>query len=429
MDTPRSPKLAAGASGLARTAAERLLVAMLRGDEPRASQPRAPAPGMLRAGVNDWDANQSVREEPDGSLFGEAIALARAHGVAPLLHEQLQRGGLAWVPEEARRGLRALRLAELAREVKREKLLQAALRALGGARAEPVTVLLLKGAASARTLYPSGELRPRGDLDLLVAPADRARSLEALARAGFVQHAKTRGTREDEAGWHERTLIHPEHGEAGAPEQLDLHFALAQPERHRLDARRLFAESAPLPHQPDAAAEVTPGLALRVLRPEAAALVCAWSIALHELAVPLIGLADLARLLARAEPPRLAGLAGEVHLRRALYVSLRLLARLGPPAFPSKIFAAALSRVAPCAPFALAGAPVEPARLALLLEALPLSTPSRRALDAAAGGYDLARAPLSRVRQLWRKALFIDRPQDAARFALRHARSRWTRGS
>ncbi len=377
-----------------RTPAERLLLAMLHDK------------------VNDWDANHF-----DSSLWGEAIALARAHGVAPVLHEETQRGGLAWLPDEARRSLRSIRLAELLREERREKFARAVFRALGepapgeasaagpgsfAREKNPLRVLVIKGAASARTLYAAPELRPRGDLDLLVLPEERERALGRLASAGFVQHARTRGTREDQPGWHERTLVHPAHGEKNgdAGEQLDLHFALAQPERHRLDARRLFAESEPFTI---ASAHAAPGLELLALRPEAAALLCAHAIALHELAVPLISLFDLVQLLAKAAPQKLAALAGEVHLRRALSVSLRLLARLGTP---------------------LGGTQIEPSRLASLLETLPMVSPIAHALDAAVNGYSLARAPLPRAKQLWRKALFIDRPQDAARFALGHALQR-----
>ena len=51
--------------------------------------------------------------------------------------------------------------------------------------ARNVRVILLKGAAIANWLYDDGAVRPYNDVDLLVAPADRARSEGALRELGF----------------------------------------------------------------------------------------------------------------------------------------------------------------------------------------------------------------------------------------------------
>ena len=153
---------------------------------------------------------------------------------------------------------------------------------------------------------------------------------------------------------------------------------------------------------------------------EEAALVCAHALAIHVLAAPLVSLCDLARLLPRCDLNKLSGLAGEVRLVSALQVALELLAALGPPASrSSSLFA----KAEPCAAFSLCGTRVEPALLATLLGKSPLGIGTRRLLRNAAAGYDLARAPLPRAGQLWRKALFIDSPRDAARFAAAHALS------
>jgi len=48
-----------------------------------------------------------------------------------------------------------------------------------------VRVMLLKGAALARTVYPSFAERPMGDVDILVAPAEAQRAWDILADAGW----------------------------------------------------------------------------------------------------------------------------------------------------------------------------------------------------------------------------------------------------
>jgi len=375
---------------------QELLLALVRGE----------------SGRDAWCTNDC------GELWLQALGLAERHGVAPLLHAQAQAGALPWLPELARRELRAARIAELSLEEKRARALEAVLRILSGSGAERcIPVLLLKGAASARTLYAQPELRPRSDLDLLIAPDDRAEALARLEAQGYAQHAMTRGTREDQPGWHERTLVHP----ASPGQQLDLHFALAQAQRHRLDARALLAASV---------REPALGAAARLLPPAEATLVCAHSLAVHELAAPLITLCDLARLLVRCDPERLARLAREVRLGRALFVSLALLERLSsrPARAEAGVDGADAKQGAQedrashpaAAAVSLCGATVERAQLEALAQRLALSAPIERLLHGAAAGFDLSRRRLPRAHQLWRKALFIDRPGDAARFAARH---------
>jgi hypothetical protein len=354
---------------------------------------RTPAQALL-LDLLHADGLHSTPFSPNAEpVWREALQLADAHGLAPLLHEQSQQGALKELPELARRELRAARIAELAREEKRSRAQRNALRILAGDDAKPpMTTLLLKGAASARTIYPAPELRPRSDLDLLVSPLDRREALTRLFSRGYAQHEKTRGTREDEPGWHEKTLVDPETGE-----QIDLHFALSQASRHRLDAPRLFAASV---------REPALGAGARLLPPEEAALVCVHSLVIHELSSPLIALCDLARLLAKAEPLALVRQAIDVRLGRGLVLGVQLLLSLKPQR---------------AGPFSVGGAVVEPASLALLAAKVPLRPGVRALLLAAARRYDLERRPAARLGQLWRKALFIDRSRDVARFAFGHA--------
>jgi len=354
---------------------------------------RTPAQALLLELLHADGLHSSQFSPSAEPVWREALRLAGAHGLAPLLHEQSQLGALKELPDLARKELRAARIAELAREQERSRAQRSALQILAGDDAvPPIATLLLKGAASARTLYPAPELRPRSDLDLLVSPLDRHEALTRLFAHGYTQHENTCGTREDEPGWHEKTLVDPETGE-----QIDLHFALSQAGRHQLDAQRMFAASV---------REPALGAGARLLPPEEAALVCVHSLVIHELSSPLIAVCDLARLLARVDPLALVSQAIDVRLGRGLVLGVQLLLSLRPER---------------AGPFSLGGAIVEPSSLAALAAQISLRPGVRALLQAAARSYDLERRPGSRSVHLWRKALFIDRSRDAARFALGHA--------
>lgn len=60
-----------------------------------------------------------------------------------------------------------------------------AVEAVGALRAEGIEPLLVKGPALARLLYDQGELRPYGDVDLLVGPGHFERALAILQGRGF----------------------------------------------------------------------------------------------------------------------------------------------------------------------------------------------------------------------------------------------------
>src|SRR5262249_59310439 len=56
-----------------------------------------------------------------------------------------------------------------------------------------VMPLVTKGAHLAHALYPAPAFRPRADTDLLIDPADKARTADALAACGYVRSAGTSG--------------------------------------------------------------------------------------------------------------------------------------------------------------------------------------------------------------------------------------------
>jgi len=307
------------------------------------------------------------------------LALAERHGVAPLLHETARD-----LPSGPRALLRQARVRALRDDGKLRGALLRALGLLGGA-------VVWKGLASALQLYPQPELRPSADVDLLVAPEHMGAALRAL---GGYAWPRERLRHEERESWHERSLEDPL--EPGV--FVDLHRAFSQPERTRLEVTPLLLRSLPAP-------ELGPGA--RVLEPTDALLAHAANLGTHELRVPLIAVADLARLWPRAEPQLLLERAAQARLCGALYASIELLLR--------------------CAPEGLfGGARFEPAGLRRFLtraRALVPSALSRRGLSWAASRYDLDRRPLGRAEQLARKALFIDRPLDRVRFALAHART------
>ena len=367
---------------------------------------------------------QLVRGAPEGGAWPEAedarwdgaLGLAERHGVAPLLHAwsvgEVESSSVSMsisvsapiLPPAVRSRLQQARLAELRRELQREAVLHRALAALAGAPGEaPLPVLLLKGAASARTLYAAPELRPRGDLDLLVAPQGARLARARLARAGFVRHPAARGTPEDDPAWHEHTLHDP-----AAPEAvIDLHQGLLQRERHGLEPGLLLQRGDQAPGLPGAA---------RLPSPVDAVLTCALSLAAHELRSPLVVACDLALLLPRCDQRLLAERARAGRVARALGLGLAWLLWLagsGPSA-------------------ALCGAPVETPRARGLLALLRLRPATRLLLGRLAGRYDLRRLALPRPEQLARKALLLDRPLDGVRLAaatLGHRLRRRLRGS
>ena len=127
---------------------------------------REPLRAVLRGAPVPWP------REYDGEAFADAC---EEHGIGPLVHARLA------LPELREQAMRAavtepLRLADLRR----------VLGALGGAGVE---ALILKGTALAYDFYPSAELRPRGDVDLLVA--EFARAAEVLRGLGYEAHANS----------------------------------------------------------------------------------------------------------------------------------------------------------------------------------------------------------------------------------------------
>lgn len=110
------------------------------------------------------------------------LATARAHRLLPLLYEQLATLDGGRVPQEVMGYLRGAYYTNLLRNQRLEADLAEVVAALRGERVE---VIVLKGGALARTVYPHPALRTMADLDLLVRMEDADRAGAVLASLGF----------------------------------------------------------------------------------------------------------------------------------------------------------------------------------------------------------------------------------------------------
>ena len=125
-----------------------------------------------------------------GLDWERVLALARSHGLMPLLHRHLslQADGLSQPV--------AARLCAEARAAARRNLdltgeLLSLLQLMAG---NDLPVIPLKGPGLAVHLYGDLALRPCGDLDLLVRPPDMARAARLLAQRGYrAEPALSRG--------------------------------------------------------------------------------------------------------------------------------------------------------------------------------------------------------------------------------------------
>ncbi|MFL5310113.1 MAG: nucleotidyltransferase family protein [Myxococcales bacterium] len=276
----------------------------------------------------------------------EILALAEAHGVAPLLHAAAPE-----LPDEAREDLRRLRAAAQADR----RWQSAALLRLGGA-LEGAGALVIHAAAYAEDLYAAPELRPVRALEMLIAPSRTFAALERLSRRGY------RIEERPQKGWlvlrlrdprEPRAVIHLRRGFAGP---------VAAPEAPRGGAGP----------EPEVRSALPVGaLCLRAqgtrLHPDDALLVQAAVLADEVTRARLIEVVDLAHLLRRCDPAMAVARARQARLLPQLGAALLLLERC-----------AAASR-------RFGGAEVDPARF----PRLDLPAEAERAVDA----YELSAEP------------------------------------
>jgi hypothetical protein len=148
----------------------------------------------------------------------EVIEVAREHGLIPWLAQVMRQSARAASVTPAE-DLAVLNLLAAASALHSDLLFAALARALGALGEAGVTPLVLKGPALACTLYPSSDLRPFGDLDLLVRPTELARADQALRALGYVPDV-TKPTEVDD--------FHRVYARAGHDGVVELHTDLLQ---------------------------------------------------------------------------------------------------------------------------------------------------------------------------------------------------------
>ena len=176
----------------------------------------------------------------------QMVELADAHSALGLYARQLDRDGSADRLDEAARVL--LRRTVMRRQRERFALDEAADRAveaLGEIAVEPV---LLKGAALGREFYPQPHLRPMSDVDLLLPLGRLEEALAVLGRRGFRTPSA-----EDVGFWKAAYYNLPVEWLAETSVQLELHWSIAQPDRHRPEVTGLLERSCPLAGAPEPA--------------------------------------------------------------------------------------------------------------------------------------------------------------------------------
>lgn len=147
--------------------------------------------------------------------------IAAHHGIAGVLYHALHEHA-AEVPEPVLQRLKLQYLANTFRAQRAATSVDAIAAALGRAR---VPLILLKGAALLRGLYPDAGLRPLTDIDVLIDPGDLERAGAELQRIGFLPLA---GAETDGRGplCHIHTVY--QHSQPGSV-PLELHWQLFEP--------------------------------------------------------------------------------------------------------------------------------------------------------------------------------------------------------
>lgn len=187
---------------------------------------------------SNWDPKAlSAARAQAGRLDHVALVqCAQAEGVAPLLYTLVRGRGI--LPPSFEESLRLAYLSNAARNFFLLRELEKVLHTLSD---QGISVLLLKGAALGPAVYGNPALRPMGDLDLLVRPADAPRALETLFSIGYRPirpplHPTTLTTDE--------TQIFLRHGEVN----LELHWGLLDFPlyAHHLPMETIWADAHPI---------------------------------------------------------------------------------------------------------------------------------------------------------------------------------------
>jgi hypothetical protein len=157
--------------------------------------------------------------------WNRVIQYACQHDIAPLVHHTMQRAGLANADShEAFKKLKALSYGNAIRNTLLYQELETVLLAL---RNRGKSVLVLKGAALAETVYQKHALRPMSDVDLLIKKEDLAEIEGLLRKLGYVFYDQQR-TREWYLDNHYH-LVFRKQVSASFTSCLEIHWHLERP--------------------------------------------------------------------------------------------------------------------------------------------------------------------------------------------------------
>lgn len=158
---------------------------------------------------------------------------ATRHGVLPLIAWKLRRSGVP-LSESLERDARF----EAAHDAIRQQELEALLAQFASA---GVALLVIKGGALARTLYPHSSLRPRCDTDLLIDRELVPAAEDVLRNAGYAMEADSCGEIiRRQRSWTRVSSL-------GMRHSIDLHWALSNRQRYAnvLPAAEVYARGVP----------------------------------------------------------------------------------------------------------------------------------------------------------------------------------------
>jgi hypothetical protein len=146
----------------------------------------------------------------------------KAHGMAPLLYRWLQTMPASQRPPESMMAqLQEWQILLIASTSYRERELIKVLDILAQIGARPI---VLKGTALAYTYYEQPTMRPSGDIDLLVLPAEYLAAREALLNAGY---QLWRGGQVEQMEWRSHEQFICPNGNGRQPYMIELHWALS----------------------------------------------------------------------------------------------------------------------------------------------------------------------------------------------------------
>ena len=168
---------------------------------------------LLRGETPAWPATS------DDVSIAVFLRTARCHGVTPLLDAKFVESGLqeSW-PQAIRQTCHEDAVAQAMHELATRAETGRILAMLGRAEIRP---LLLKGTGLAYSHYPSPVLRPRADVDVLVAPSEREAAWRILQDLGYRRIGGPAGT----FGGYQLELHYDD--PRGVTHNVDLHWRIS----------------------------------------------------------------------------------------------------------------------------------------------------------------------------------------------------------